>query len=86
MTTKVKIQVSKEAHAAAEKDAFAAGFATADEYVEALLLEDYDAITQQPWFRQKIEEGEASPIVGELTPARVTQLVQQGIERAKRRK
>ncbi|MEJ1967715.1 MAG: hypothetical protein WDN03_03615 [Rhizomicrobium sp.] len=85
----MKIEISEEARAVAEREAAASGFATADAYVEALLLgdvDDLDAIVGQPWFVKKIEEGEASPIVGELTPERITQLVQQGIARAKRDK
>ncbi len=89
MNAKAKIEISQEALAIAAKNAAEAGFATADEYIESLLLEDrdeLDAIARQPWFQKKIEEGLASPIVGELTPERVSQLVQQGIERAKRRR
>lgn len=86
MVGKARIEISQEALAAAEKNATAGGFATADAYVEALLLDDYDAIVRQTWFQKKVAEGETSPIVGELTRERVSQLVQQGIGRATRAK
>ncbi len=88
MTDKVKIEISEKARAAAEDQAAANGFASVEDYVEALLLDDLDldAIVRQPWFLKKIEEGEASPIAGELTHERIQQLVQQGIDLAKRDK
>ncbi|HEV2650405.1 MAG TPA: hypothetical protein VGU69_04035 [Rhizomicrobium sp.] len=45
---------------------------------------ELELVIAQPWFRAKIVEGEASPIVGLLTAARVHELVQAGIQRAKR--
>ncbi len=60
MNAKAKIEISQEALAVAAKNAAEAGFATAGEYIEAILLEDrdeLDAIAQQPWFQKKIEEG-----------------------------
>ncbi len=46
---------------------------------------ELELVIAQPWFRAKIAEGEASPVVGPLTAARVHELVQAGIQRAKRR-
>jgi 16S rRNA G1207 methylase RsmC len=89
MAPKAQIEISEEALAAAEKNAADNGFASANEYIESLLLDDdaeLDAIARQPWFQKKIEEGLASPIVGELTPELIDQLVQEGIARAQRRK
>lgn len=89
MGVKAKIEISPAAHAIAEKNATAGGFATVGEYVEALLLDDrdeLDALVSQPWFIKMIEEGEASPVAGELTHERIQQLVQQGIDLAKRGK
>ena len=86
MGAKAKIEISEEARDVALELAIANGFASADDYVEALLLDDLDAVIAQPWFRAKIAEGEASPVVGPLTAARVHELVQAGIQRAKRRR
>ncbi|HEX4303329.1 MAG TPA: hypothetical protein VHZ78_11080 [Rhizomicrobium sp.] len=85
MSAKAKIEISAEALAVAQKNANDSGFSSADAYIEALLLDDLDAVVAQPWFKRRIEEGLASPIVGELTPDRVSQLVRQGIDRANRR-
>jgi hypothetical protein len=46
---------------------------------------ELEILIAQPWFKAKIEEGEASPVVGPLTAARLHELVQAGIQRAKRR-
>ncbi len=85
MNAKAKNEISQEALAVAAKNAAEAGFSSADEYIESLLMDDLDAITHQPWFAKKIEEGLASPDAGELTPQLIDQLVQEGIDRAKRR-
>ncbi|MEJ0027716.1 MAG: hypothetical protein WDN01_16955 [Rhizomicrobium sp.] len=89
MNAKAKIEISQEALAVAAKNAAEAGFATTDGYIESLLLEDrdeLDAIARQPWFLKKIEEGLASPDAGELTPELIDRAVQEGIDRAKRRR
>lgn len=88
MSEKEKIEISREAYDVAARHASENGFSSAGEYIDALLLDDddLDAIVAQPWFARKIEEGEASPIAGELTPERVDELVKQGIASAQRRK
>jgi hypothetical protein len=86
MNAKAKIEISAEALAIAQKNADDNGFSSAGAYIESLLVDDLDAVVAQPWFQKKIEEGLASPIVGELTPDRVSQLVRQGIDRANRRR
>jgi hypothetical protein len=86
MAEKIKIEISQEAYSVAAQQASENGFATADEYIDAVLrddLDDLDAIVAQPWFAQKIEEGLASPDAGELTRERIDQLVQEGIALAK---
>jgi hypothetical protein len=82
------VKISEKARAVAAERAAENGYASADEYIEALLLDDaeLDELARQPWFLKKIEEGEASPIVGELTNERIDQLVQQGIALARSRK
>ena len=86
MGVKATIEISEEARRAATELASANGFQTADAYIEALLLDDLGAVTSQPWLREKIAEGRASPIVGALTDERVRDLVEAGIQRAKRRR
>jgi len=86
MTAKAKIEISREALAVAEKNAADNGFPSADAYVEALLMDDYDGFFRQPWVKEKIEEGLASEDAGELTKDVIAQLVQEGIASAKRDK
>ncbi len=86
MNAKAKIEISQEALAVAAKNAAEAGFSSADEYIESLVMDDYDAFFRQPWVKQKIEEGLSSPDAGELTRDVIAQLVQEGIALAKQEK
>ncbi len=86
MNAKAKIEISQEALAVAAKNAAEAGFSTAGEYIESLLIDDLDAVFEQPWIGAKLEEGLASPDAGELTPELIDKVVQEGIDRANRRK
>ena len=89
MTAKAVIEISEKARCAAEEQAAANGFATVEEYVESLLLDDQDdldTIMRQPRVLKMIEEGLASDDAGELTAERIDQLVDEGIARAKQRK
>ncbi len=79
-----KVEISDKARSVAQERATANGYATADEYVEALILDgELDAVERQPWFRKKIEESLASGTAGTLTRERISQLVQEGIDLAK---
>jgi hypothetical protein len=80
-----KVEISDRARAIAEEQASAHGYATADAFIEALLLLDdkSDGVEHQPWFREKIEQSLASGSAGKLTRERISQLVQEGIALAK---
>jgi hypothetical protein len=82
------VKISEKARAVAAERAAENGYASADEYIEALLLDDVelDELARQPWFIEKIEEGLASGDAGEATKARIDQLVREGIELAKQDK
>ena len=86
MVEKVRIEISGEALAAAERGAAETGLSSANEYIEALLTDDYDAFFSQPWVREKIDEGLASPDAGPLTREGLSQIVQEGLALAKRGK
>lgn len=86
MVEKIRIEISEEALAAAERGAAEVGMSSANEYIEALLTDDYDAFFCQPWVREKIEEGLASPDAGPFTREALSQIVQEGLALAKRGK
>jgi hypothetical protein len=50
-----------------------------------LTHDELDTVLQQGWFRKKIEEGLSSPDAGELTRERISRIVRQGMEAAKKR-
>jgi len=86
MNERATITISKRALELAEKRAAEEGVSP-EEYVDGLIAGDsLEDLLEQPWLRSKIEEGLASPIVGELTRERVAQLVEEGIALAERRR
>lgn len=86
MVEKVRIEISEEALAAAEKGAAETGLSSANEYIEALLTDDCDAFFNQSWVGEKIDQGLASPDAGQLTREFLSQIVQEGLALAKRGK
>jgi hypothetical protein len=47
--------------------------------------DDYESTLRQNWFRRQIEKGLMSPDAGELTRARIDELIEDGIARAKKK-
>jgi len=86
MNKRITIELSEAALLHAKERAAEEGFESVEAYVSALLNDDFVDGLNQDWIRKKIEEGLSSPVVGELTPERITQLVEEGIARAERRK
>ena len=87
MSDKATVTISRKACDLAEKRAAEVGLSWPDEYVEELILsDDLDHALNHSWLREKIEEGLASGSAGELTRDVLSQLVEDGIARAARRK
>jgi len=86
MTSKVTIELSKDAGDYLEERAREAGLKSASDCVETPVREDQDLFANREWLKRRLEEGLASPIVGELTRERLHEWVQEGIARAQKRK
>ncbi|HWA88415.1 MAG TPA: hypothetical protein VG889_00155 [Rhizomicrobium sp.] len=86
MSDRATITISKRAFELAEKRAAEQGVSP-EAYVDELIaIDSLEDLFDQAWIREKIEEGLASPIAGELTRERIAQLVEEGIALAERRK
>jgi len=84
MSSKVTIELTRDAFERAEARAREEGLSSAEAYVENLILDDnLEEILAQDWVRKALEEGDRSPDAGELTRERIRELVRQGIDRAK---
>jgi hypothetical protein len=84
MSSKVTIELTRDAFERAEARAREEGLGSAEAYVESLIHDDdLENILAQDWIQRALEEGERSPDAGELTRERIKDLVQQGINRAK---
>jgi hypothetical protein len=79
------VALSGKARALAKKRAEEQGFASINEYVDALIEEDRAAGLVRRWMRDKIKEGLASPNAGTMTKKKLDRLIGQGIVRAARR-
>jgi hypothetical protein len=80
MSDDLTIKISPRARSLAEENSTREGYSSVDDYVEALILQDnFDDILGQSWLLEKIKEGLASPVAGELTRERIGQLVEEGI-------
>ena len=77
------IRILEEARALADERARELGFESIDTYVDALIRHDQSDRSFQEWMRAEIEAGFASGVSEESTPARVSELVGRGIERAR---
>jgi len=86
MNKRITIELPEAALLHAEERAAEEGFDSVDAYLSALIEEDCAIDLNQEWIRKKIEEGLASPIVGELTRADIDRLMEEGIALANRRK
>jgi hypothetical protein len=47
--------------------------------------DDYESTLRQNWFRRQIEKGLISPDASELTRARIGELIEDGIARARKK-
>ena len=47
--------------------------------------DDYESTLRQNWFRRQIEKGLMSPDASELTRARIDELIEDGIARARKK-
>jgi hypothetical protein len=87
MSDSLTVKISPRARSLAEENSAREGFSSVDDYVDALILEGSgEDLAREPWLRKKIEEGLASPVAGEFTRERITQLVEEGISLTERRK
>jgi Arc/MetJ-type ribon-helix-helix transcriptional regulator len=77
------VTISEQARALAEERARQEGFASVDDYVDALIREDKEESSVRGWMRRHIEEGLASPSAGELTRSKLDRLVSEGVARIK---
>ena len=85
MSSDLTVKLSPRAHSLAEKNSAREGYSSVDDYVDALILEDsFEDLLRQPWLLKKIEEGLASPVVGELTRERLREIVDEGIALAEK--
>jgi hypothetical protein len=84
MSRKATVELSEDAREYAENRAREEGMSTAGDYIETLIRDDYELVLGQEWLRRQIEDGLKSPDAGELTRARISELVEEGIARAKR--
>ncbi|MGH6869902.1 MAG: hypothetical protein ACREHE_00210 [Rhizomicrobium sp.] len=86
MNGKVTIELTRDAFERAEARARKEGLASAEVYVESLIRDDdMEAILSQDWMQKAIQQGLDSPDAGELTRERLKTLVEQGMDRAKRK-
>jgi len=79
------LALSGKARALAEERAEEQGFASINEYIDALIKEDRAAGLVKRWMREKIKQGLASPSAGRMTKKKLNRLIGQGIARAARR-
>jgi predicted transcriptional regulator len=79
------LALSGKVRALAKERAEEQGFASINEYIDALIEEDRAAGLVRRWMRDKIKEGLASPNAGRLTKKKLDRLIGQGIARATRR-
>ena len=85
MANDLTVRISARARSLAEENSAREGYSSVDDYVEALILQDnFEDVLGQPWLLEKIEEGLASPVVGELTRERLRALVDEGIALAEK--
>jgi hypothetical protein len=77
------ITLSAHAQALAEKRARDDGFDSVEAYLNALIEEDSADLPD--WMRKLVDEGLKSGSAGEMTEARLDQLVEDGIARASRK-
>ena len=75
------VTISEEARKLAERRAREQGFASVDEYVDALIREDQAEAVFEEWMRAEVEQGFASGPATELTRSHLHELVQDGISR-----
>ncbi len=77
------VTISEQARALAEERARQEGFASVDDYVDALIREDKEESSVRGWMHRRIEEGLASPSAGELTRNKLDRLVSEEVARIK---
>ena len=77
------VTISEQARVLAEERARQEGFASVDDYVDALIREDKEESSVRGWMHRRIEVGLASPGAGELTRSKLDRLVSEGVARIK---
>jgi len=85
MSHDLTVKISPKARHLAEEKVTREGYASVDDYVDALILDDnLDELLNQPWLQEKIEEGLRSGNAGLLTRERLRELVDEGIALAEK--
>ena len=79
------LALSRKSHALAKERAAEQGFASVNDYIDALIEEDRAAGLVKRWMRDKVKEGLVSPNAGRMTRRKLDRLICQGIARAARR-
>jgi predicted transcriptional regulator len=79
------LALSRKVRALAKERSEEQGFASINQYIDALIEEDRAAGLVKGWVRARIKEGLASPNAGRLTKKKLDRLIGQGIARAARR-
>ena len=79
------LALSGKARALAKERAEEQGFASINDYIDALIEEDRATGLVKRWMRERIKEGLDSPNAGRMTKKKLDRLVGQGIARAARR-